>query len=323
MTDKPEQPATEAAAVASMALAASGIVPVEVLELEGRHHVFTPETDRNGVSSVAHTVLQPKDHHGLLTEKPSRVAGQVTVETQDSLVDYVRDFKTTGTRLFASIASNVIVAVLDYHSGRTDAVDDMLPEVTPAGHRDTLHDFVAEPDYGDHVANLKLAYSEQWATWTGKDGKTMGQVEFARFLQENAPDIESPDGATLLELVRDLRGTRTKRFTGDVNLNAVRDSFTYEDRTTVKGSGGTPAMLDVPDSFMLRLPVYFGGELVALQAQLRHDVSDEGVLALGFKLLRKESVRQATFRQLVADVAARSGCPVVYGQRGTAPGTYQ
>lgn len=300
------RPATEAEAVSNLALNAAGVVPVEVLELDGQHHVFTPKRDHHGVVSIQHDVLAKRDAHGLLVDKPERIAAAVTVETQDSLVSYVRDFKGTGTRLFASISSSVIVAVLDYHDGRTDAVADMGATATPA---DENHGFTPVADFADHAATLRLAFSEEWSTWTAQDGKLVDQVTFARFIQENAPDVESPDAATLLELARDLRGTRTKRFTGDVNMMAARDSFTYEDRTDLK----TPGDLAVPDAFMLRLPVYFGGERVALQAQLRYDVNDEGQLRLGFKLLRRESVRQATFQKLVDDVADRSGCPVVYG----------
>lgn len=302
-----QRPVTDTEAVANMAMAAVNRVPVEVLDLDGRTVVFTTVKDSCGGETVAMLVQQPRDDHGNLKNKPERIAGGVTVETQDSLVDYVRDFKGTGTRLFASIAHNVIVAVLDYHEGRTDAVHDMGGKVDPAK---VGHAFVPAPDHGQHVATLQLVFSEQWTTWTGKDGKLMDQVEFARFVQENAPDVESPDGATLLELVRDLRGSRLHKFTGDVNLNAARDSFTYEDRATVGRAAGT---LDVPDAFTLRLPVYFGGEAVAVQAQLRHDVNESGKLSLGFKLLRRESVRQATFRQLVDDVAGQAGVPAVYG----------
>lgn len=312
--DKNEQPTTEAAAVANMALNAAGVVPVEVLELDGKNHVWTPKRDLHGTTvSVDHMVILPTDAHGLLTETPSRVAASVVVETQDSLVDYVRDFKGTGTRMFASIASNVIVAVLDYHSGRTDAVADMTVNGVEGTSRkpDDMADFTADPDHGQHVATLKLPYSEQWVTWTTQDGKLVDQLAFARFIQENAPDIETPDGATLLELVRDLRGSRTKKFTGDVNMAAARDGFAYEDRTDLRSAGE----LHVPDAFTLRLPVYFGGESVAVQAQLRFDVSDEGKLALGFKLLRREAIRQATFKGVVGDVGTRSGCPVVYGER--------
>lgn len=307
-TDTPSQPLTEAAAVANMALNGQGVVPVEVLELDGTHHLFTPEKGRDGTETIRHTVLPPTDHHGLLTDKPSRVAGGVTVETQDSLVDYVRDFKGTGTRLFASISTSVIVAVLDYHAGRTDSVADMGSVSTPV---DELHEYVPEPDHGQHVATLRLPYSEEWTTWTGQDGKLVDQLAFARFIQENAPDIESPDAATLLELVRDLRATRTKKFTGDVNMAAARDGFTYEDRTDLRSQGE----LNVPDAFVVRIPVYFGGQSVAVQAQLRFDVNEDGKMALGFKMLRRESIRQATFKELVADVADRSGCPVVYGTR--------
>lgn len=322
MKTEDNKPGTEAEAVSTLALQAAGVVPVDVLELEGRNHVFTAKRDHTGVIAVDHKVLRPTDDHGNLTERPARIVQGVVLETPESLVDYVRDFKGTGTRLFANISGNLIVAVIDYHNGRADAVQDMLPTGGTARDPDTMADYAPQADFGQHKATLQLAFSEEWATWGAKSDRLMGQVEFARFVHENLPDVKSPDGATLLELIRDLRGTRTKRFTGDVNLNAARESFTYEDRTTVKreGGGAVPTEeLEVPDTFTLSIPVYFGGEKVDVLAQIRHDVDDEGRLSLGFKLLRRESIRQQVFQKLVGDVESGTGVPAVFGKRGTGP----
>ena len=290
---------TEAEAVSNLALAAQGVVKVEVLEVDGTHYIFT----ENAAGGVDRHRIVPTDDYGHILAKPSRIRQGVTVETADSLVNYVRDFKVDGTRLFASISTNVILAVLDYHEGRTTAVADLGAEHSVGA------DDEGKADHADHTVTLRLPYSEEWGTWTGQDQKLMSQLDFARFIQENGVDILSPDRGDLLDIVRDLRGTRKKKFTGDLNLNGGDTSFEYEDRAEVSAKDSVA----IPDAFTLRLPVFFGGELVELQAQLRHDVTQEGELKLGYKLLRRESVRQATFKAVVQDVADRSGAPAVYG----------
>lgn len=291
---------TEAEAVSNLALAAQGVVPIEAFEVGGADYVAYK--DRNGGVTIDR---MPKlDDHGLLVDAPVRIAQGVLLETADSLVAYVRDFKVDGTRLFAEIAANTIVAIIDYHEGRTSGVNDLGAEHSVDA------DDKGVAAFTDHRATLKLPFSEQWGIWTGSDGKLMDQLDFARFIHENQQDVEDPSGADLLEVVRDLRGSRTKRFTGDLNLNASGTSFEYEDRAGVSAKDS----VTIPDAFRLFIPVYFGGPPVHVFAQLRHDVNDGGQLKLGFKLLRAESVRQATFQAVVDDAAERAGVPAVYGK---------
>ena len=291
---------TEAEAVANLALAAQGVVPVEAFQI-GEADYLAFKNERGGV------VIQrmPKvDDHGMVIEAPARIAQGVVLETATSLVEYVRDFKRDGTRLFAEIAANTIVAIIDYHEGRTSGVEDL------GGQHSTDADDKGTADFTDHRATLVLPFSEQWEIWKKADDKLMDQLDFARFVHENQQDVEDPTGADLLEVVRDLRGSRLKRFTGDMNLNASGTSFEYEDRAGVSAKDS----VTIPDAFRLSIPVYFGGPCVSLFAQLRHDVDDSGRLKLGFKLLRAESVRQATFQAVVDDAAERAGVPAVYGK---------
>lgn len=313
MTDTTNTPATEAEAVTQLAMAAAGVVPVEVLDLGGRHHVFSTRTDMNGRQSVEHETIIPVDDHGNRTAKPLRIVQGVTVETEASLIDYVRDFKTAGSRMFAAISTNTIVAVLDFHEGRTTATLDMMNDDEKTNVTDPAAnpDFGGAPDFGQHTATLKLPYSEEWGVWTLASGSMKSQVDFARFIQENAPDISDPQAADVLDVVRDLRGSRQVKFTGVVNMNSNNDSFEYEDKTHV----GAKDTLEIPDAFTLSIPVFFGGPKVKVQAQLRHEVNDEGRLKLGVKLLRAESIRQAAFMDVVENAGSESGVPVVYGVR--------
>lgn len=270
---------TEAEIIADLAVkAATG--PILVKSEKGREFLVLPE----GLTS--RDVTEPNALPNIL---PDHIEQGVTLQAVDSLVNYANRFKTDTAVLFADIGANSIRAVLDYH------------DTAAAGH-------------GAHVANMALPFSEEWQTWRSMDGKLLEQLEFARFLEENAADIVSPSGADLLEACRDLQAVRKVDFRKAVRTNSDNESFEYSDDTEAK-SRATGKSVEVPSKFDLALPVYFGGEVTALSAFLRWKLED-GNLRLGIKLHRAEHVRQAVFKKIVGDVEARIERPAVFGKLG-------
>jgi uncharacterized protein YfdQ (DUF2303 family) len=265
---------TEAQSIADMAVKAAG-APLVIKTEEGREFLLLPEGMRH------QDVTEPNAVASLL---PDHIKQGVTLQTVDSLVDYVNGFKTGTTILFADIQANSIKALLDYHAS------------VAAGH-------VA------HIATMALPFSEEWRTWTAIDGKLVPQLEFARFLEENAADISAPSGADLLEACRDLQARRKVNFTKAVRTSSDNENFEFTDETEARSKGG----LEIPTKFQLSLPVYFGEAPVELYAFLRWKL-DEGALTLGVKLHRSEHVRQAVFKQIVTAAAERTERTVVFGR---------
>lgn len=257
-------------------LARKAAEPKVVTLPDGRLFLATPE----GVKASEIT-----DPHGLKIAAPNHIAQDVTVQTTNSLVDYLNRFKGPNTVLFADIMANAMKAVVDYHG----------PD---------------KADHGDHVATMALPYSEEWKAWTAIDGKLMPQLDFARFIEENAVDIEAPSGAELLEVVRDLQAKRKVDFTKAVRTSSDNESFEYVDETTATTRNGA---VEIPTKFKLRLPVYFGGRPTELFAFLRWRLEDTQLL-LGVALHRREHVRQAIFKEIVDDVAHRTDLPAVFGK---------
>src|SRR5262245_53990126 len=66
------------------------------------------------------THVDVSDPHGLKVVLPRYIQQAVTLETVDSLVDYVNRAKLPETLLFANISSNVIAALIDYHASAED-----------------------------------------------------------------------------------------------------------------------------------------------------------------------------------------------------------
>lgn len=265
---------TEAETIADMAVKAAG-APLVVKTDEGREFLVLPD------SMTSKDVTEPNAVQALL---PDHIRQGVTLQTVDSLVEYVNGFKTDTTLLFADIQANSIRALLDYHSA-------------------------AAPLHVAHVATMALPFSEEWRTWTGIDGRLMPQLDFARFLEENAADIAAPSGADLLEACRDLQARRKVNFTKAIRTSSDNENFEFTDETEARSKGG----VELPTKFLLNVPVYFGEAPTELFAFLRWKL-DDGALTLGIKLHRAEHVRQAVFKQIVVAAAEKTGRPVVFGK---------
>ncbi|RAI37232.1 DUF2303 family protein [Rhodoplanes roseus] len=231
------------------------------------------------------TVQDVSDQDGLHTVAPRYISKSVTLQTQDSLVDYVQLFKGVASLLFADIERDTIVGQVDYHAPTA-------------------------PAHLAHRATLVLPKSEEWKLWTGISGRLMPQLEFARFIEENAPDVRAPSAGELLEAVRDLQAHRKVNFIRAVRTASDNENFEFTDETTAtsRKSG-----LELPTKFVLGLPVYFGEPDTEVHAFLRWTL-DDGKLLLGIQLNRVEHVRQAVFKQIVLAISDRTGVPALYGR---------
>lgn len=288
-TDISDHDGTEAKAIAALAWGGAGI-ETHRDETSGRSWLVIPD----GLGSVViEEITQPGDAN------PGRLNGKVTISEPTSLVEYANRFTTKTGVLFADHTASTIVAALDYHS----------PSVTDAGE-------VVDPaaTHNEHRATLALQHSEEWNIWTGADGKMMSQLDFARFLEDNAPDVIAPTGADLLEIARDFHAVRKADFRQIVRTNSDNERIEFTDSTEGKVNGGNGAV-EVPTHFLLKIPVYFGEPAVEIRAAFRWGLK-ENALSLGIKLIRKEHVRQAEFRRIVTDMAERTNFPAYFGKMG-------
>jgi uncharacterized protein YfdQ (DUF2303 family) len=264
---------TEAEAISDLARRAAAHGSIKASD--GREFLVFPEGS---------TVRDVSDEHDLKTTTPRYVKQGVTLQTQDSLAEYVNRYKSADTVLFADIAANSILATIDYHA------KDKAAHVA-------------------HRAMLTLPFSEEWGLWTKISGKLVPQLEFARFIEENGADIRSPDAAELLEACRDLQAHRKVNFTKAVRTSSDNENFEYTDETKAT----TKAGIEIPTKFKLGIPVYFGEPDTEMFAFLRWKL-DEGSLTLGVALHRAEHVRQAVFKQIVQGVAECTQCVAVFGK---------
>ncbi len=230
------------------------------------------------------------DPHAL----PPYVRAEVRIEDRESMATYVNRFSDTRSVLFAAYGDGKeaprVVAALDWHE-RSDpgAPDDSLAP-QPACHR----------------ATLTLRPSEEFGRWSALQGKLIGQGEFARFLEENAADILSPEAGQMIEIARDLEATVGVQFRSTVRLDNGDRGLVYETETKARGT------VAIPRSFRLLIPLWHGEAQQEVECLFRWKIA-EGGLAMGFEWRRVEYVRQAQFRELAHLLAEQTGLPLVFG----------
>lgn len=237
---------------------------------------------------------------GLETKPPGRIRQTVELATSESLIDYAKRFRDGRSVFFADVDADKIVCVLDYHSSSRDDISLGNPDAWQA---------TTAANFGEHVAELNLRRSLEWAAWSKADGAMVQQLDFVRFLDDNRDDIISPDAGTVIDACRDLQSLRRVKFNAVARLDSDNVSIEFDDETTA-----TARQIDMPASFLVRMPVYFEGETVDIEAALRWRVED-GKLLLGLRLKRAERVRQAMFRQVVGEIAEATGVQALYGRR--------
>lgn len=279
-----DTPTTEAGVIAALArdAAAAQRQPYIAATADGRSLLFMPAADGGWVAPE--DLSDPNRPPGA----PPLIAQGVTLQSLDSLVGYANRFKTDDTLLFADIKASSIHAALDYHGPGKAA-------------------------HLRHSAHMALPFSEEWKTWTEANGKLVSQLQFARFLEENAGDIVAPSGADLLEVCRDIQAVRKVDFTKAVRTASDNESFEYVDETTATTRKGN---VEIPTKFKLEIPVYFGEAAVSLFAFLRWNLVEGHGLQLGVQLHRAEHVRQAVFKDIVTRAADRIGVDAMFGRLG-------
>lgn len=270
---------TNADAVAE--LARYGVVQPQLLKTEGGRELLILPTADGGATHVEVTAPGVQ-----LAAQPNWIDQKVTVQTSASLIDYVDRFGGKETSLLADIEHSRIVALLDYHG---------VESAARVAHR----------------ATLDLPFSVEWLAWTKIDNVLMGQLEFARFMEENAADVEAPDAAELIETCRDLQAARKVNFKKAVRTASDNENFEYTDETSATSKKGG---VEIPSKFMLRIPVYFGGRSYSIGAFLRWRVEEGEGLKLGIKLHNREHVRQAVFKEVVDEVAGATDRPAYFGR---------
>jgi hypothetical protein len=285
--------ATDAAVITELARAADQTVAAQIVNMpDGR----TFAVHRNDV------VISDKTPENAAEVYPPKIIKLTTqLQTSLALAQYLHRFKDDDSIMFADVMASRITAILDYHVRPT------ANQPAPAPDGAAINAEPAKPRHSAHRAILQLRHAQEWAVWTGQNEKLMSHVAFANFLEENAVDVINPDGAALLELIRDLNVKSGSTFKSQVRMGDVV-KFEYQKADDVSSK----EEIEMPIGFTLNIPVYFGEPPITMNALLRRKI-DDGQLFLGFKIQRLENHKQTEFMRIADEISAETDVETVLG----------
>lgn len=219
---------------------------------------------------------QIKDLAGVLTP-PDRPKQALLLLTADSFVEYVNKFGNANSALFANELKAAYEAVLDYH-----------PDTGQRGFCDHLVRFVLEP-------------SAEFQVWMGYDNKLASQDQFARFIESNLADIQSPSGAEMLQIALSLQVRKDANFVSDLRLDNGQIQLRYEEQIRGTTKAGD---MELPQTFVINIPIFTGGPKYQIEARLRYRV-EKGTLGIGYELIRADKMRRLAVEDTTIGIAAK------------------
>lgn len=226
--------------------------------------------------------------HEMYLLEPVRMRGSSTVTEPASFTTLLAMDPHRGALIYADETTNKLTAVIDWDGWR------------------------------DHRIALQLTYSDQFKRWADRSGKWFNQLDFAELLEDFAADIYEPAAADMIELAQSFQAARSGSFESSTRLDNGAVSFRFHEDIQAKGGGA--GLLEVPETFLLRIPVLRGGDYIEVTAKLRYRI-EHNQLRLGFRVPGLDDLRLQAFAGATADVIAgldeSHGHVVVFGPAPT------
>jgi uncharacterized protein YfdQ (DUF2303 family) len=224
-------------------------------------------------------------------EAPFRLKQTVTVYDPKSFVDYFTDYCNEDSRIFADLQAPSIVGVIDYH-------------LAGAGTEDGT-----EPRWTAHRLVYKFRHTTEWRTWTEKNRVGMKQIEFARFIEDNLPDITHPPHADMLQVSRTMEAKKNVSFSSGVRLQNGELQLQYQEEIRGTAAQGT---LEIPEVFKLRIAPFEGSDLYVVDARFRYTIK-ENSLTLWYELVRPHKIVDDAVNKVVEAIRQGVTNPITFG----------
>lgn len=264
---------TSAAALIAAGLALAG--PQKNPGPDGRHYAIVPDGyDLVDALPVA--------------QAPERPKALVKLRDAASFIRFFKDHSERRSRVYATMEPARFLAVFD-------EFDDNEGE-----------GMAGQADWREFRAVFEVPASREWNLWMAANRKQMSQVGFAEFLQDNLPDVITPDGTTLLEMALNFEAAQTGTFVATQRLQNGSHNLQWK---ADNNAGGT---VQLPELIVLSIPVFENEEPSEITARLRYRVK-EGTLSIWYEMVRPHKVLEAAFRATWARIAEEAAATILLG----------
>lgn len=228
-------------------------------------------------------------------QRPPRMEVRRDLHTPQALIDYYANFGTPKT-----VAPMLIVNRAD------DLIGASLQIICDYGQQHA-------PAWGDHIATVRLRPTPEWQFWTDNNKRKFAQHDFAELLEDNLPDIAEPDGATMLEICRNIEGSKNGYYRSAYRTKDGTFTIAYSDETSATTRDAANQEIAIPDTFWIQVEPWQGCDLYKVECRLRLRLKD-GRLSLWYELVRPHKVLEDAFAKITAEVAAATGLTPIAGQ---------
>lgn len=257
---------------------------IQVVASEAGHFAVIPEGQQL-VSLVEYQQYKP----------PVEKAAAVVVRDTISFAGYFNRFCDEDSMVFADPdpKSFSFVGIIDYHREKDK-----------------------EARRRQHTVKLKLEFTKRWLTWFGANKQAKTQEDFAQFIEDNLYDIHQPDGsaypspADMLEVSRSLQANSSHQFAQATNLKNGQRVLNYVEQ--INGQAGPRGEMEIPDKFILSIPVFLNQKPTLVECRLRFRISS-GKLSMWFDMLRVDEMLASEFQQAREEVEEQCGRVVILG----------
>lgn len=270
-----------------------------------------------------------------LHPRPISKRGKAVFGDPSGFGDYVNAHRTRGLVIFGEVTETGggFTAILDGHIPATVVLND--PEKDP-----NLPDLPARtitdpgaPGWGEHVAELPLKPTPEWARWIGSNGKSLRQEEFAIFLEENATDVlvppedikhiagfpvphgQLPTSAQLMSVALTLQAKTDVQFSSKINRANGQQQVTFHETISATHGGAAEQGLGIPEFFCIVVAPFRGGNPQLVLCRLRFRASG-GKATFEYQIIRPHKIVEHAWKLTAQDIAAATGEDVLLGSIG-------
>lgn len=260
-------------------------------------------------STIPYVVI-PKDYQLHTMEelveryanKPAHLKQAVKLQNPASFANYLKRHGTESVAVFCVPEKHIFTAYLDWHIGI-----------------DQRHCF--------HTATLNLEITRELGTWLNNNGREMDQVEFASFIEANAPEIisaedefgsKTPSGSEMLQIALTLSRTENAAFRSATRLQNGQTQFKYEQNFDDKA--GENGELTIPQMIKIGLPLFKAAsadEGYIISARFRYRIR-QGRLVMWYELIRPERIIDDAMQAIEAKLRTELDGPTFAFYSGTA-----